>query len=231
PRDVQLRRMLMINGSRFDLLDDNKPFVGTKPMPPGRGFYPEGLTQKEIEQYVREHPEKKNEIYSGYTIVRRRGDGLIGVPYHVAYKSFLEPAARDLREAAALSDDPAFAKFLRMRADALLNDDYFQSDLAWVDLKNPKIDVIMAPYEVYTDGLLGVKTSYGPAVMIRNEEQSRKLALFQKYVADIQEALPLAAEDRPSKRGLTFPMEVVDVPLRSGDMRHGYQAVADNLPN
>jgi len=231
PGDVQLRRILMINGSRFDLLDDNKPFVGTKPMPPGHGFYPEDLTQKEIEQYVKDHPEKKNEIYSPYTIVRRKGNDLIGVPYHVAYRTFLEPAAKDLREAAALSDDPAFAKFLRMRADALLDDDYFQSDLAWVELKNPKFDVIMAPYEVYTDGLLGVKTSYGPAVMIRNEAESRKLALFQKYVPDIQEALPLAAADRPSKRGLTFPMEVIDVPFRTGDMRHGYQSVADNLPN
>src|SRR5207302_8785380 len=140
-------------------------------------------------------------------------------------------AARDLRQAADLSSDPQFAAFLRQRAAALLSDNYFDSDLSWLDLKNPKFDVIFAPYEVYNDGLLGVKTSYGAAVLIRNEQDSRKLALFQKYVPDIQDALPLAPEDRPSKRGLASPMEVMDAPYRAGDLRHGYQAVADNLPN
>jgi hypothetical protein len=103
--------------------------------------------------------------------------------------------------------------------------------LAWVDLKNPKFDVILAPYETYLDGLLGVKGSYGAAVLVRNQEESKKLELFEKYVPDIQDALPLAAEDRPSKHGLETPMEVMDAPYRAGDLRHGYQAVADNLPN
>jgi len=230
-KEMQLRRYLEINASRFDLIDENKPFVGTVPMPPGRGFYPQGLTREEIERYVKEHPEKRAEIYSPHTIVRRHGDELEGVPYHVAYRSFLESAARDLREAAELSPDAAFANFLRLRADALLSDDYFKSDLAWLDLKDPKFDVIFAPYETYTDDLLGVKTSYGSAVLVRNEEESKKLAMFQKYVPDIQDALPLAPEDRPSKKGLQTPMEVMDAPYRGGDLLHGYQAVADNLPN
>ncbi len=231
PRNQQLRRMLMINGGRFDLLDENRPFAGTEPMAPGRGFYPEGLTREQIEEYVREHPEKKAEIYSPYTVVRRRGHDLVGVPYHQEYKAFLDPAAQALREAAALSDDPAFARFLRLRAAALLSDDYYESDLAWVDLENPKFDLIFAPYETYLDDLLGVKGSYGAAVLIRDEEQSRKLAEYQKYVPDIQDALPLPPEDRPSKRGHATPMEVMDAPFRAGDLRHGYQAVADNLPN
>jgi hypothetical protein len=229
--DEKLRRYLWINGSRFDLLDEDKPFVGTQPLPPGRGFYPQGLSRGQIEQYVKDHPEKKDEIYSTTAIVRWHGQALEGVPYHIAYRSFLEPAAKDLREAATLSDDPAFADFLRLRADALLTDDYFKSDLAWLDLKNPKFDVIFAPYETYDDDLMGVKATYGAAVMVRNEEESRKLEMFQKYVADIQDSLPLAAEDRPSKRGLQSPMEVMDTPFRSGDLTHGYQAVADNLPN
>ena len=231
PRDQKLRRYLWINASRFDLLDQNKPFVGTASMPPGRGFYPQGLTREQIEQYVKDHPEKKAEIYSPTTLVRWHGDQLEGLPYHIAYRSFLEPAARDLREAATLSADPAFANFLRLRADALLSDDYLKSDLAWLDLKDPKFDIIFAPYETYEDGLLGVKASYGAAVLIRNPQESQKLALFQKYVADIQDTLPLAPEDRPSKRGLETPMEVMDAPYRAGDLRHGYQAVADNLPN
>jgi len=231
PRDIELRRYLWINGSRFDLIDENKPFVGLSPMPPGRGFYPVGLTPEKIEVYVKAFPKSKAEIYSPYTVVRWEGSQLQGIPYHIAYRSFLEPAARDLREAAQLSNDPAFARFLRMRADALLSDDYFPSDLAWLDLKNPKFDVIFAPYESYLDDLLGVKTSYEAAVMIRNPEESRKLEMFQKYVPEIQDALPLPPEDRPSKRGLQTPMEVMDVPFWTGDLLHGYQAVADNLPN
>jgi hypothetical protein len=231
PKDETLRRYLWINASRFDLIDNNKPFVGTDPMPSTRGLYPKGLTREQIEQYVRDHPEKKAELYSTTTIVRWHGEQLEAVPYHVAYRSFLEPAAQDLREAAILSDDPAFANFLRLRADALLTDDYYQSDLAWLDLKDPKFDLIFAPYETYDDALMGLKASYGAAVLIRNAEESQKLAVFQKYVADIQDALPLAAEDRPSKHGLQTPMEVMDAPYRAGDLRHGYQAVADNLPN
>ena len=231
PKDQKLRRYVWINASRFDLLDQNKPFVGTASMPPGRGFYPQGLTREQIEQHVKDHPEKKAEIYSPTTVVRWHGDQLEGLPYHIAYRSFLEPAARNLREAATLSADPAFANFLRLRADALLSGDYFKSDLAWLDLKDPKFDIVFAPYETYDDGLLGVKATYGAAVLIRNPEESQKLAMFQKYVADIQDALPLSAEDRPSKRGLETPMEVMDAPYRAGDLRHGYQAVADNLPN
>jgi hypothetical protein len=230
-RDELLRRYLWINASRFDLLDDDKPFVGREKMPPGRGFYPQTLTHEQIDQFVAAHPEKKNDVYSLTTVVRWHGEQLEGLPYHIAYRSFLEPAAKDLREAAKLSPDPAFAKFLRIRADALLSDDYFASDLAWLDLKNPKFDIIYAPYETYMDGLLGVKGSYGASVLIRNEAQSKKLEMFQQYVAQIQDALPLAAEDRPSKQGLETPMEVMDAPFRAGDLTHGYQAVADNLPN
>jgi hypothetical protein len=100
-----------------------------------------------------------------------------------------------------------------------------------MDLKNPKFDVVFAPYEVYLDGLLGVKTSYGASVMIRNDAESRKLDMFQKYVPELQESLPLAKDDLPSERGKNQPMEVVDAIYRAGDLLHGYQAVADNLPN
>ncbi len=234
-KDANLKRLLFINGARFDLIDENKPFVGTKPIAPGRNLYPVGLTSAQIEAYVKAHPAEKDAIYSPYTVLRweggKPGTKLVATPYHVEYKQWLEPAAKSLREAADLSEDKNFAKFLRMRADALLSDDYYPSDLQWLELKNPKIDVIFAPYETYLDDVLGVKTSYEAAVLIRNEPESAKLELYQKYVPDIQDALPLAAADRPSKRGQPSPMEVMDAPFRTGDMLHGYQAVADNLPN
>jgi hypothetical protein len=236
PNDIDLRRYLWINGSRFDLLNGEGPFVGSSPMPLGRGFYPQGLTRDQIEQCVKQHPEQKTEIYSSTTILRSQGDplnggSLVAIPYHIAYRSFLEPAAKDLREAAGLSADPNFANYLRLRADALLSDDYFKSDIAWLELKNPKIDLIFAPYETYDDTLLGVKATYGASVLVRNQEESRKLETFRKYVAEIQDALPVPAPDRPSMHGLETPMEVMDAPYRTGDLGHGYQAVADNLPN
>ncbi len=236
PQDELLRRYLKINGNRFDLIDDDKPFVGTQPMPLGRGYYPPDMTKQEFDAYVAAHPQQKTALYSSLTVVRNKarstaGSELMAIPYHVEYHEFLETMAKDLREAAALSDDPAFAKFLRLRADALLSDDYYASDIAWLDLENPKFDLVFAPYEVYDDSLLGVKASYGASVMIRNDEESRQLALYQKYVPDLQEALPLPAADLPSKRGKQSPMEVVDSPYRAGDLLHGYQAVADNLPN
>jgi hypothetical protein len=230
-RDIELRTYLRINASRFDLIDQDRPFVGTEPAPPGRGFYPANLTRDQVEQYVTLHPEQKAAIYNQFTIVRWNEGKLEAVPYSIAFRAFLEPAANALWAAANLSDDAAFAKFLQLRADALLSDDYFPSDLAWLELKNPKFDIVFAPYETYLDGLLGVKGSYGAAVMVRNERESKKLELFQKYVAQIQDALPLAEEDRPSKQGLETPMEVMDTPFRAGDLTHGYQAVADNLPN
>jgi hypothetical protein len=228
--DKQLRHFILINGSHYDLLSENKPFIDG-PYLPGRGSYPRDITRKQIEDYVAAHPAKKNEIYNPWTVVKRQGRDLVGVPYHVEYKQWLGPAARALRDAAALSDDKAFANFLRLRADALLSDDYYKSDVAWVDLDNPKFDVIFAPYETYLDDLLGVKTSYGAAVLIRNESESAKLLKYEKYVSDIQNALPLDAADRPSAAGHRTPMEVMDTPFRAGDLRHGYQAVADNLPN
>ncbi len=235
PRDVLLRRFLIINGSRFDLIRNDEPFVGTAPRPPGRGFFPADLTREELDGYIAGHPSQKGALYDPYTVVRRRGSTLgrtlQTIPYRVEYREWLDPAAKALQEAAAFSDDPDFAKFLRLRADALLHDNFFESDLAWLDLKNPKFDVIFAPYETYLDDLLGVKTSYGAAVLVRNDAESRKLDAFQKYVADIQETLPLAPQDRPSLRGNVSPMEVMDTPFRAGDLRHGYQAVADNLPN
>jgi len=232
PRDQKILRLLKINGSRWDLLDGNQPFVGDDPMPPGRALYPAGVTHEQIDQYVKEHPEAKGAMYDEHTVIRKQGSDFEAIPYHVMYRSYLDGAAKALREAAALSSDKAFAVFLRKRADALLNDNYYDSDIAWLDLENPKFDIIFAPYETYLDGVLGVRTSYGAAVLIRNDAESKRLSLYEKYVADMQDALPLAAEeDKPSKKGQRLPMEVMDSPYRSGDLGHGYAAVADNLPN
>jgi hypothetical protein len=235
-----MARLFQINGSRWDLVAENAPFAGEEPMPPGHELYTFGLTRQQIESYAAVHLEQKAAIYNPWTVVRSpvsgrelRGtpDRLDAVPYHVAYARWLKPMAEDLRAAASLSPDPAFAHYLNLRADALLSDDYYASDSAWLELKNPRVDLIFAPYETYLDGLLGVKTSYGGSILIRDEVESRKLAVYQKNEAAMQQALPIPSEDKPSKDGQATPMEVADAPLRAGDLRYGYQAVADNLPN
>jgi len=242
-----LAKLFSINGSRWDLVDENFPFIGEQPLVPGHEIYPFGLTRAEVEQYGAAHPEEKAAIYNPWTVVRSAPLDLdpklsqpvmYGVPtklytypYHEAYAQWIKPMAEDLRAAAKLSADRAFAHYLNLRADALLSDDYYASDIAWLDLKDPKIDLIFAPYETYLDGLLGVKTSYGGAILIRSDAESRKLAMYQKQEAAMQQALPVPAEFKPSKEGYATPMEVVDAPLRAGDLHYGYQAVADNLPN
>ena len=228
-RDV--RHYLFINGSRWDLVHENEPFVGTQPVPPGHYLYPTDLTRTAADAYVAAHPADKAGMFDPFSVVRRSGDRLTARSYHEEFAPFVKEAVDALNRAAALSPDAAFANFLRLRARSLQTDDYYASDVAWVELRNPKIDVIFAPYETYLDDLLGVKTSYGAAVMIRNEKESRNLELYQRWVPEIQEALPLAPDDRPSVRGHVTPMEVMDTPFRAGDLRHGYQAVADNLPN
>jgi hypothetical protein len=242
----ELYRLFSINGSRWDLADRNSPVIGEEPLVPGHELYPFGTTPAVIGRYVAAHPEQKDAIYNPWTVVRSApldldpalSQPVVGVaeklytyPYHEAYAEWVKPMAADLRAAAKLSPDAAFAHYLNLRADALLTDDYYASDVAWLDLKNPKIDLILAPYENYIDGVLGVKTSYGGSILIRNEAESKKLAMYQEHEAAMQAALPIDDADKPSKAGQATPMEVADAPLRAGDLRYGYQAVADNLPN
>jgi hypothetical protein len=242
----ELYRLFSINGSRWDLVDHNSPVIGEEPLVPGHELYPFGTTPAVIAKYVAAHSEQKDAIYNPWTVVRSapldladsQSQPVVGVaqklytyPYHEAYAEWVKPMAADLRAAAKLSPDVAFAHYLNLRADALLTDDYYASDVAWLDLKNPKIDLIFAPYENYIDGVLGVKTSYGGSILIRNEAESKKLAMYREHEAAMQAALPIGEADKPSKAGMATPMEVADAPLRAGDLRYGYQAVADNLPN
>lgn len=230
-RDQQILRYLFLNGGQYDLLDENRSFISNEPAPPGRGFYPVHSTRQTVEAFANSHPGSRSELYSPYTLVGAMGSELVGLPYHSAFRTQLMEAAKDLREAATLSEDAEFATFLRARAEALLSDDYDKSDLLWLNLKTPKVDVIFAPYLTYLDQLLGVKTSFGAAILIRNEEESRKLEVFQQYIPQLQQSLPLDAQDKPSKQGQPSPMEVADSPFRTGDFLHGYQSVAASPAN
>ena len=228
-RDQQILRYLLINGGQYDVLDGNRSFVTRQLAPAGRGLYPEGATRQSMLSYAAAHPDARAELYSPYTLVRAMGSELVGLPFRSAFRAPLLEAAGDLREAAALSDDASFAAFLRSRAGALLSDDYQASDRLWLGLNSPRIDLIFAPYRTSLDQLLGVKTSYGAAILIRDDEESRNAELLLPSVAQIQQSLPLAAADKSASAGLTS-LEVADSPFRSGDFLHGEQALAVTLP-
>ena len=247
-QNADVYRLFSINGSRWDVAQPghDASFIPEEPLVQGHELYPFGTTGTVIAQYAAQHPEQKAAFYDPWTVVRSApldlapalsqpvvsvADRLYTYPYHQAYAEWVKPMVADLRAAAKLSPDAAFAHYLNLRADALLSDDYHTSDIAWVELKDPKIDLIFGPYQTALDGVLGVKTSYGGAILIRNEAESRKLAIYRQQEAAMQQALPLPAEDKPSKAGQAAPMEVADAPLRAGDLHYGYQTVADNLPN
>jgi len=242
-RDQQILRYLSINGGQYDLLDGLRSFINGDPAPAGRGFYSEGdnagttldAARQSIESYVQAHPESRSELFSPYTLVRPMGADLVGLPYRTVFRVQLMEAAKDLREAAALastqSDEAGFAEFLRARADALLSDDYQDSDRLWLNLKPPAVDLILAPCLPDLDPLFGVKTSFGAAILIRSgagkDEASRQLELIQPYLPQIQQSLPLPAAARPELPPTT--LEAVESPFRAGALLHGYQTPAFTL--
>jgi hypothetical protein len=231
PISKQLYRLVMINAGPFDRLEDFKPFYGTETMPPGAGFYPEDLTRKEFEEYVAAHPERREALLSGLTVVKRDGKELKAVPYHEEYAKWLEPAAKELEAAAAASASASFRRYLTSKAKALRDDNYFQTDCDWIDLKDSPYELVLGPFEVYEDQLMGIKTSYEASVAVRDVRESSKLAAYIAHLQELEDNLPYPEADRRKVAGLASPMVVVRDLYRGGDLRVGYQAAATNLPN
>lgn len=223
-----------INKGRWDRLKEDAPFIsqfgaaGKKP--DGAAFYPTDMTKAELESYVAAHPGSKNELEALLTVVRRDGTALVGIPYSAFYRHFLEPAAARLREAAVLSEEPSLRDFLTKRADAFLNDDYFASDLAWMDLKGP-IEVVIGPYEVYEDNLFNYKAAFESFVTVVDRPESEKLAVYAAHLRDMERNLPEPDQYKNPSRGTDSPIRVVQEIYTAGDARRGVQTSAFNLPN
>ncbi len=213
-----------------DSLAENHVFYGEKPCPDGSGFYPADMTQQEFEDWIAAHPGDEDAFRSGYTIIRRAGEDLIAVPYREAFKAWLEPAAALMREAAALSEEPTLKRFLNLRADSFLSDDYFESEMAWMDLEG-NIEIAIGPYETYDDGLFGYKTAYESFVTIKNPEESAALAKYKNYLRDMEANLPVEDSYKNFKRGFESPIAVTYQVQGGGDNVPGVQTIAFNLPN
>lgn len=231
PSDRDLLHYLKINYGPFDRIHEFHPFIGDQPKPAGAALYPEDLSKEEFGNYVRAHPDEKAALESPTTVIRRDGDRLLAVPYHTEYRQYLEPAAAALREAAEYAESESLQKYLLSRAEALLSDDFFQSDCDWIDLDDPTFDFVIGPYEVYEDKLLGLKTTYEGVVMIKDHEASQALDVYVARLRDLEKNLPIPEAWKQLDRTLTSPMSVVEDIYRGGDIRAGYQAVAFVLPN
>jgi len=173
----------------------------------------------------------KDAFTSGYTVIRRTDDGgLKAIPYRVEYAEYLKPAAKLMREAAEISENANLKRFLNLRADAFLSDDYFESEMAWMDLDGP-IEIAIGPYEVYDDGLFAYKTAYESFVTVKNPEESAALAKYKDYLKDMEKNLPVDESYKNFARGFASPIAVTYQVHGGGDNENGVQTIAFNLPN
>jgi hypothetical protein len=223
-----------INKSPWSALDGNKAFVPGVPAEklPGANFYPEDMTKEEFEAWVKTLPEDQQKAATGFfTVIRRdAAKKLSMVAFSEAYKTDLQKAAKLLKEAAALTDNATLKDFLTKRAAAFASNDYYESDLAWMDLDAP-IDVTIGPYETYNDEIFGYKASYEAYINLRDEKETNKLKAFSSHLQEIENNLPVDKQYRNPKLGAAAPIRVVNQVIGGGDGNHGVQTAAYNLPN
>ncbi|MCS0606891.1 hypothetical protein NX773_01765 [Massilia solisilvae] len=234
------RNYFWLNKGPWSIIDDNKSFMpaeyagiripATKPA--AANFYPEGATRQELEAWMNSLPaDQKEQAQWFYTVIRKGSDGKFKtVKYSDEYKPELEKLARLLREAAAATGNASLRKFLNLRADAFLSNDYLASDFAWMDLDSP-VDVTIGPYETYNDELFGYKAAFEAYVNIRDAKETQKLNFFGKHMQELEDNLPLDAKYRNPKVGALAPMVVVNEVYGAGDGNMGVQTAAYNLPN
>lgn len=230
--DGDLVRFFRINFGAWDRLAGDEPVIRDAPKPLGAGFYPADVTRQEFEDWLSNHPSERQSFESNFTVIRRgRENGLKAVPYSVEYGELLEKAAGHLNGAAELTKNKSLADFLRLRAEAFMTDDYFESDMAWMDIRDNVLDVTIGPYEVYEDNLFNYKAAFEAFVCIRDPEESRKLDGLKKYLLNMEKNLPIEDGYKNLERGLQSPISVVDVVFTAGDTKAGVQTIAFNLPN
>jgi len=222
----------LLNKGPWSRLDHDEVFVpGAPAKPAGANFYPEGSSKADIEKWIQALAEADRARATGFfTTIRRTGSGLTAVPYNVEYQSELARAAALLREAAASATEPTLKAFLTKRADALLSNDYYESDVAWMELKG-NIEPTFGPYEVYEDELFNYKAAFESFITVRDEAESAKLQKFSGLLQDVEDHLPIDPKHRNAKLGALAPIVVVNEIFAAGDANRGVQTAAYNLPN
>jgi hypothetical protein len=230
--DPAAEQLAEINYGPWDRLADNAPFIsGVGPKPEGAEFYPHDMTKEEFEAAVAAAVDGGEALKGLYTVVRRGEGGLVAVPYREAYRDELAVAAEKLRQAAALADDAGLKKYLELRAEALLSDDYQPSDLAWMEMKNNTIDIVIGPIETYEDQLYGYKAAFEAYVLIKDKEWSARLEKYVSMLGELQQGLPVPAEYKKESPGADSDLNAYDAIYYAGDSNAGAKTIAINLPN
>ena len=223
----------MINKGPWSRIDSNEAFIEGVPEKPHHAtYYPDDMTKDEFNNWVAGLPEEEKKKATGFFYLIRRGDDgkLKTVPYNEAYAEFLKPAAQLLNEAAELTTNQTLKQFLSKRAAAFSSNDYYASDVAWMDLNSP-IELTIGPYETYEDELFSYKAAFEAYVTLRDEAESAKLAKFSQYLQELEDNLPMEAHYRNPKLGAASPIRVVNEVFSSGEGNSGVQTAAYNLPN
>jgi hypothetical protein len=227
-------RYFQMNLGPWSEIDDNVAFVPGAPAKKleGANFYPEDMTKAEFEKWEASLPKAEQDRAKNYfTVIRRDGSGKLSiVPYSQEYKVELSQVVALLREASALTDNATLKKYLSLRADALLSDDYYASDIAWMDVDAP-LDVTIGPYETYNDAIFGYKAAFESFIGLRDEVETDKLQFFSGKLQEIENNLPIDPKYRNPKIGATAPIRVVNQVIATGDANHGVRTAAYNLPN
>jgi hypothetical protein len=231
--DPRVRRYAEINYGPWDRLSGNAPFLpGVGPKPDGANVYPADMTKEEFDGQVAGGGARADSLRSLYTLVRRGPGGrLTVVPYHQAFRPQLQRASAKLRQAAALAEDPGLRRYLELRADALLTDDYQPSDFAWLDMKSNPLDIVIGPIETYEDALYGYKASYEAYVLIKDQEWSRRLARYAALLPALQRGLPVPESYKRETPGTDGDLNAYDVVYYAGESNAGSKTIAINLPN
>ena len=223
----------IINNGPWSRLDHDAPFLpGVPARPLAANFYPAGATKDEVAAWFESLPEAERTAATGYfTTIRRAPDGaLVAVPYSLEYQGELTRAAELLREAATATRQPTLRAYLEKRADAFLSNDYFESDMAWMEL-DASIEPTIGPYEVYDDGWFGYKAAFEAFIGVRDEKETQKLARFSGELQWLEDRLPIRPEWRNPKIGALAPLRVIDLVFSSGQGNSDVQTAAFNLPN
>ncbi len=231
--DPTTRKLVTVNYGPWDRLAGNEPFLpGVGPKPSGANFYPPDMTKQEFEAALDAPAAAGEQLRSLYTLVRRADDGsLTAVPYHQEFAGALGGAAAKLREAAALAEDPGLRRYLTTRAEALVTDEYQPSDLAWMDMKDNRLDVVIGAIETYEDQLYGYKAAYEAFVLVKDMAWSERLARFAQYLPDLQRGLPVPDLYKREMPGSDGDLNAYDVVFYAGDANAGSKTIAINLPN
>ncbi len=223
-----------LNKGPWSELDDHKAFLAGVPekKPMGANFYPDNMTKQEFEAWAKTlPPEARAQAEGFFTVIRRDAGGkLRAVPYSEEYKHDLEACAQDLRAAAKATTNATLKHFLETRAAAFLSNDYYASDMAWMDLDAP-LDITIGPYETYNDEIFGYKAAFEAYVNVRDDAETAKLNFFGDHMQEVENSLPIDAKYRNPKIGALSPIRVVNQIFASGDGDHGVKTAAYNLPN